>query len=162
MASFERSLVDCFTELSEAPPSDEQRQRIATFAHSIADRAIELLAGVAETLPLLASRHRLILVTKGNAREQQNKLDRSGIHMHFAAVEIPPEKHPNAYREIVARYGLVHETTWMIGNSPRSDINPALAWERFIAVLRAHLRWPPSRCGDRSSPNACCNRNWAQ
>jgi putative hydrolase of the HAD superfamily len=127
MASFERSLVDCFTELSEAPPSDEQRQRIATFAHSIADRAIELLPGVAETLPLLASRHRLILVTKGNAREQQNKLDRSGIHMHFAAVEIRPEKHPNAYREIVARYGLVHETTWMIGNSPRSDINPALA-----------------------------------
>jgi hypothetical protein len=51
MASFERSLVDCFTELSEAPPSDEQRQRIATFAHSIADRAIELLPGVAETLP---------------------------------------------------------------------------------------------------------------
>jgi putative hydrolase of the HAD superfamily len=127
MASFERSLVDCFTELSEAPPSDEQRQRIATFAQSIADHAIELLPGVAETLPLLATRHRLILVTKGNACEQQKKLDRSGIHMHFTAVEIPPEKHPDAYREIVTRYALAHETTWMIGNSPRSDINPALA-----------------------------------
>ena len=47
--------------------------------------------------------------------------------MHFTAVEIPPEKHPDAYREIVTRYALVQETTWMIGNSPRSDINPALA-----------------------------------
>jgi putative hydrolase of the HAD superfamily len=127
MASFERSMVDCFTELSGAPPSDEQRLRIANFANSIADHAIELLSGVAETLPALAQRHRLILVTKGNAREQQRKLDRSGVHMHFTAVEIPPEKHLEAYREIVSRHCLTPETTWMIGNSPRSDINPALA-----------------------------------
>ena len=102
-------------------------KRIADFAQSIADHAIELLPGVAETLPLLATRHRLILVTKGNAREQQKKLDRSGIHMHFTAVEIPPEKHLDAYHDIVSRYSLTRETTWMIGNSPRSDINPALA-----------------------------------
>jgi putative hydrolase of the HAD superfamily len=127
MASFERSLVDCFTELSEETPSIEQRQRIASFAQSIADHPIELLPGVPETLNLLAQRHRLILVTKGNAKEQQRKLDRSGIHMHFTAVEIPPEKHPDAYCEIVVRHSLAAETTWMIGNSPRSDINPALA-----------------------------------
>jgi putative hydrolase of the HAD superfamily len=127
MASFERSLVDCFTQLSEAPPTEEQRCRIAGFAQSIMEQAIELLPGVAETLPLLAHRHRLILVTKGNAREQQRKLDRSGIHMHFTAVEIPPEKHPHAYREILSRHALSPATTWMIGNSPRSDINPALA-----------------------------------
>jgi putative hydrolase of the HAD superfamily len=127
MASFERSLVDCFTEISEAEPSSEQRQRIASFAQSIADQPIELLPGVPETLRLLAQRHRLILVTKGNAQEQQRKLDRSGIHMHFMAVEIPPEKHPDAYREIVVRHALAPDATWMIGNSPRSDINPALA-----------------------------------
>jgi putative hydrolase of the HAD superfamily len=127
MASFERSLIDCFTQLAQAPPTDEQRRRIAGFAQSIVEQAIELLPGVAETLPLLAQRHRLILVTKGNACEQQQKLDRSGIHMHFTAVEIPPEKHSDAYREILYRHGLAPATTWMIGNSPRSDINPALA-----------------------------------
>ena len=126
VASFERSLVDCFTELSAAP-SPEQRQRISSFARGIVEHAIELLPGVAETLPDLGQRHRLILVTKGNAAEQQRKLDRSGIHMHFAAVEIPPEKHPDAYREIVGRHALSTGSTWMIGNSPRSDINPALA-----------------------------------
>ena len=47
--------------------------------------------------------------------------------MHFTAVEIPPEKHPDAYREIVERHALATGSTWMIGNSPRSDINPALA-----------------------------------
>jgi putative hydrolase of the HAD superfamily len=141
MASFERSLLDCFTELSETPLSDEQRQRIAAFARSIADHSIELLPGVAQTLPLLATRHRLILVTKGNAHEQQKKLDRSGIHMHFAAVEIPPEKNPDAYRSIVTRYALARETTWMIGNSPRSDINPALAAGLHAVYMHHHNTW---------------------
>lgn len=127
IASFEHSLVDCFTHLSHLPPSEEQRQCIAGFARSIKDQSIELLHGVAETLPVLARRHRLILVTKGNRQEQQRKIERSGIHAHFTAVEIPPEKHPDAYREIVTRYTLAEESTWMIGNSPRSDINASLA-----------------------------------
>ena len=127
IASFERALIQCFAELSEAPPSEAQRQRIAGFARSIADQAIDLFQGVAETLPALARRHRLILVTKGNRLEQQRKIERSGIHLHFDAIEIPPEKHPEAYRDIVSRRRLGPETTWMIGNSPRSDINPALA-----------------------------------
>ena len=126
-ASFERSLIECFTKLSHSVPTEDQRRRIAGFAQSIAEQPVELLPGVAETLPQLAERHRLILMTKGNAREQQNKLDRSGIHMHFTAVEIPPEKHADAYRDVVIRRALRPETTWMIGNSPRSDINPALA-----------------------------------
>ncbi|MGA9720365.1 MAG: HAD family hydrolase [Acidobacteriaceae bacterium] len=127
MASFERSLLDCFTKLSQAPPTVEQFRCIAGFARSIAEQAIELLPGVADTLPLLAKRHRLILVTKGNTDEQKKKLDRSGIHEHFTAVEIPPEMHPDAYREILSRHALTPADTWMIGNSPRSDINPALA-----------------------------------
>jgi len=127
MASFERSLISCFEQLSEAPASELQRVRIASFARSIAEQAIELLPGVEKTLPALAERHRLILVTKGNSEEQRLKIDQSGLHMHFSAIEIPPEKHPDAYRSIVARHRLAPETTWMIGNSPRSDINPALA-----------------------------------
>ena len=127
LASFRRSLLHCFEELSQAPASDEQRERIAGFAQCISEPSIELLPGVAETLSLLVRRHRLILVTKGNAAEQQAKLLASGMQEHFAAVEIPPEKHVAAYRAIVDRHDLAPETTWMIGNSPKSDINPALA-----------------------------------
>lgn len=127
MASFERSLMDCFAQLSSAPVTELERSRIASFARSIAEQAIELLPGVAETLPRLAERHRLILVTKGNTEEQRLKIGRSGLHMHFSAVEIPAEKHPDAYRSIIGRHDLTPATTWMIGNSPRSDINPALA-----------------------------------
>ena len=128
MASFERSLVDCFTSSShERHATSEAAQRIASFAQSIADQAIELLPGVAETFAALAARHRCILVTKGNAPSSRRSWTAPACSMHFAAVEIPPEKHPDAYREIVTATRSTPESTWMIGNSPRSDINPALA-----------------------------------
>lgn len=127
VSSFSRALVTCFEQLSTEPVTPAKHQRIVSFARSIAEQEIELLAGVAETLPLLASRHRLILMTKGNHEEQSDKLSRSGLGKYFHAVEIPKEKNTEAYRSVCARHELAPHTTWMIGNSPRSDINPALA-----------------------------------
>jgi len=127
LVSFRRALVTCFERLTTGPITPEKHERILSFAQSIADQEIELLAGVAETLPQLATRHRLILVTKGNQEEQLDKLARSGLAHHFAAVEVPPEKDPGAYHSLCEKHTLERATTWMIGNSPRSDINPALA-----------------------------------
>ena len=45
----------------------------------------------------------------------------------FAAVEIVPEKDVATYRSVVSKHSLGDNTTWMVGNSPKSDINPALA-----------------------------------
>ncbi|MDR3799251.1 MAG: HAD family hydrolase [Terracidiphilus sp.] len=127
LSSFTRSLVDCFERLSPAPVMEEKRERIRGFARAIAEQEIELLPGVAETLAQLASRHHLILMTKGNHAEQADKLARSGLSELFSSVEIVAEKDPPTYREVIARHELTPHTSWMIGNSPRSDINPALA-----------------------------------
>jgi putative hydrolase of the HAD superfamily len=126
LRSFRRSLVTCFEQLSDAPITDEKHRRIESFAQSIADHEIELLPGVASTLADLAARHRLILVTKGDPTEQTGKLHRSGLTPHFTAVEVLAEKHSNAYTSLAARYACESCHTWMIGNSPRSDVNPAL------------------------------------
>jgi putative hydrolase of the HAD superfamily len=106
---------------------EDKRERIREFARSIAEQEIELLPGVAETLKDLAGRHHLILMTKGNRAEQADKLARSGLAPYFAAVEIPAEKDPAAYRDVVLRQNIEARSAWMIGNSPKSDINPALA-----------------------------------
>lgn len=127
LTSFTRSLVACFERLSPAPMTDEKRLRVVGFAQTIADQEIELLPGVAEALGELAGRHKLILMTKGNQAEQADKLARSGLAAHFSAVEIVAEKDPATYRAVMARHELAPHSSWMIGNSPRSDINPALA-----------------------------------
>jgi putative hydrolase of the HAD superfamily len=127
VSSFQRSLIACFERLAHHDFTPEKRDQVASFAQSIIDQEIELLPGVAETLPVLAARHRLILVTKGNHAEQVDKFHRSGLEPYFTAVEVPAEKDPAAYHAICAKYELAPHTTWMIGNSPKSDINPALA-----------------------------------
>lgn len=125
--SFALSLVETFEKLSVEPITPELHERIHSFAHQIADHPIEVLAGVPETLLYLSERHHLIMMTKGNPAEQSGKVERSGLKEYFAAVEIVAEKDEPTYRSAVAKYALSTDTTWMVGNSPKSDINPALA-----------------------------------
>lgn len=139
--SFRRSLVDCFEQLSDAPITPERHARIVSFTEAIAAQEIELLPDVLETLQELRSRHRLIMVTKGNFEEQTAKVERSGLRDFFSAIEIPPEKNIAAYRELTARHGCDPATTWMIGNSPKSDINPALGAGLNAIFLPHDLTW---------------------
>ncbi|HET7751511.1 MAG TPA: HAD family hydrolase [Terriglobales bacterium] len=127
MHSFAHALVDTFERISLEPVTPELHQKIVGFAHSIADHPVEILPGVPETLQYLSQRHHLIMVTKGAMAEQSGKVERSGLKDYFAAVEIVAEKDSGTYRDVVFKYGLGHGTTWMVGNSPKSDINPALA-----------------------------------
>jgi putative hydrolase of the HAD superfamily len=87
---------------------------------------VVLLKGVAEALPWLSQRFRLILLTKGDREVQEGKLERSGLAHHFEGTHVVQEKDGEVLRRLMADYGLRAETTWMVGNSPRSDINPAL------------------------------------
>ena len=125
--SFSHSLVDTFERLSVEPITPALHETIQGFANVIAEHPMEILSGVPETLEYLSERHRLILMTKGAVPEQSRKVERSGLRKYFTAVEIVAEKHPDAYRSVSAKHDLPPEATWMIGNSPKSDINPALA-----------------------------------
>jgi putative hydrolase of the HAD superfamily len=103
------------------------------------DRRCELLPGVEPTIAELARRHRLALFTKGQRHEQLRKLERSGLGRHFSHVEVPPEKDVAAYRRLVEAAALDPARTFMIGNSPRSDINPALgAGLRAVLIPHPH------------------------
>lgn len=126
--SFAHSLVETFERLAQQPVTPEMHEFIWSFAHRVSNSPLELLEGVPETLGYLAGRrHQLILMTKGDFTEQSGKIERSGLKEYFAAVEIVAEKDVEIYRGVTAKYDLEQATTWMIGNSPRSDINPALA-----------------------------------
>lgn len=127
LPSFTRSLVTCYERLSPDPTSEEKRRRVIGFANTIAEQEIELLPQVEETLRDLANRHRLIMMTKGDRAEQADKVRRSGLAPYFSSIEIVSEKDPPTYRNVIERHELAPGSSWMIGNSPKSDINPALA-----------------------------------
>ncbi len=125
--SFAHALVQTFERLAVEPLTGALHQTINGFAHAIAEHPVEILHGVPETLEYLSERHHLILLTKGAIAEQSGKVERSGLKDYFSVVEIVAEKDVLTYGAVVSKYSLLRDSTWMVGNSPKSDINPALA-----------------------------------
>jgi putative hydrolase of the HAD superfamily len=138
-ANFGRNLQECFQRLSERPCGDGDLKMVLGFAGAILERPMEVIEGVEDTLAYLQGRRRLLLFTKGHPDEQTLKLDRSGLRKYFEHCEVVREKDAANYQRVVEAHGMNPPETWMVGNSPKSDINPALE-AGLNAVLVPHPR----------------------
>ena len=137
--NFARNLRQCYEHLAERAVRPEDLRTAMAFAERILECPMEVIAGVPETLEYLSSRHDLTLFTKGHPEEQKLKIDRSGLGRFFGHTAIVKEKDRAAYSRLVEGRGLDPARTWMVGNSPKSDINPAMeAGLNAVFVPHAH------------------------
>ena len=125
--NFTKSLVKTYHRLAEKDIREEDIQQVRRFGEQIRSHPIQFLSGVSDTLAYLSERHDLFLLTKGDLEEQQFKVEQAGIEQLFKQVLIVQEKNVHTYQGLVSQLQLNPKEVWMIGNSPRSDINPALA-----------------------------------
>ncbi len=137
--NFGRNLQECFRQLAERPVTENELEKVLLLALRILEKPVDLIEGVESTLAYLAERYHLTLFSKGCPDEQQRKLARSGLERYFDGCSIVKEKHVASYREVVKEHSIETEHAWMVGNSPKSDINPALE-AGLGAVLVPHVR----------------------
>jgi putative hydrolase of the HAD superfamily len=128
-------------EVARALGTVDLEPQIRQWEEFIFHHPIELIPGVRETLPLLHGANQLILLTKGRDEEQLGKLRRSGLDGYFHATEVVFEKNTETYRSLITSHQLQPSATWMIGNSPRSDINPAKAAGLHTVFIPYHTTW---------------------
>lgn len=145
--NFSRNLRQCLQALSERPVAPEDLTRVTEFALDILDHPIILIEGVADTLTALSERHELVLFTKGAPAEQQAKIERSGLDHLFDHAAIVREKDVAAYERLAAERGFAVELTWMVGNSPKSDINPSLRAGWNAAFVPHERTWSLEQTG---------------
>jgi putative hydrolase of the HAD superfamily len=124
--NFGLNLQQAYKHLAEREIRSCDLDHVMSLAERILEQPLEVIDGVPETLAELARRHDLTLFTKGHPEEQRMKVDRSGLGGYFAHTAIVKEKDAEAYQRLVEERGFEPRQTWMIGNSPKSDINPAL------------------------------------
>jgi putative hydrolase of the HAD superfamily len=124
--SFRRSLEDTYMKLAGNAAKRELVQEIERMAKELEATPPHIMDGVPETLAYLAKHHRLILLTKGEPAEQAAKVERSGLQTYFDAIEIVLEKEMTVYERMIEQFKIVKSYGWMVGNSPLSDINPAM------------------------------------
>ena len=138
-AAFARNLRETYERLADRELRPNDLDHVMHLGRRILDVELELLPGVVETLAYLKPRHRLLLFTKGELDEQRLKVQRSGLEDQFERVVVTREKDVAGYRDLTRAHGIDVGQAWMIGNSPRSDINPALeAGLRAVYIPHVH------------------------
>ena len=124
---FMLSSIETAIELTKGKISTGEVRELLSLGRETLNHPVELLDGAREVLEILAPRYRLVLITKGDLRDQERKLSKSGIAGLFAAIEIVSEKDSRTYERIFQRHGIDPATFLMVGNSVKSDILPVLA-----------------------------------
>ncbi len=151
-----RSFVVSMEETYRAVASPRARRsvldEIARLGQKLGAAPTQIFEGVPETLAYLSSRHQLILFTKGESAEQTEKMERSGLRRFFEGMEIANEKNVGAFQKIIESYRILKRHGWMVGNSPRSDINPALRAGLNAVFVPSTVPWDfeqePVRSGE--------------
>jgi putative hydrolase of the HAD superfamily len=139
--SFATSLRQAYIQIVQATEDDPRLTDVERLGLRILEQVMEPIADVPDTLVELRPHHDLILLTKGNPAEQQAKIERSNLADIFDASIVVTEKHADTYRELVDERQFDPAKTWMIGNSPKSDINPALQAHINAVFIPHPLTW---------------------
>jgi putative hydrolase of the HAD superfamily len=139
--SFTLSMIETAIDLTRGAVPAKTIMQILELGRAMLEHPVEPLPGVAETLAALKGGYKLLMVTKGDLMNQEQKLARSGLGDCFDAIEIVSEKDAQTYRRIVARQGLEPDATVMIGNSMKSDVLPALEAGLWGIHIPYHLTW---------------------
>jgi putative hydrolase of the HAD superfamily len=127
---FPRSMSDTYRTLCRSYDKTIDED-VESFVESIGKSAYadnpRVFEGVREVLAKLKARNLcLILATKGDHDVQEEKISTSGLRQYFHHLYVLKLKDEGELTRIVKETGLDIRESWSIGNSIRSDINPAL------------------------------------
>ena len=120
------SMIEAAVELTGERIAASDVHRIVLLGKSLLRHPVELLPGIREAVEAIATRHEVVLVTKGDL---------------FHRIEIVSEKDPSTYLRLLREFDLPPRRFAMIGNSLRSDIAPVLAIGGWGVHMPYHATW---------------------
>jgi putative hydrolase of the HAD superfamily len=143
---FPQSFVDTYRFLSDLTGRTTAPQEIDLLwklGMSVFDQEIEAYPHMEETLEsLVRSGNQLFLYTGGDTAIQQRKIDRMKLQRFFEdRIYVRMHKNTSALEGILQQTGLDRSMTWMIGNSVRTDVVPALQCGIHAVYLKQEGEW---------------------
>lgn len=116
-------------------------EKIIDYGKEQLNQPVELLDGVAEVLPALKEKYKLVVATKGDLLDQERKLRKSGIEHFFHHIEIMSDKQEADYLKLIKHLDIQPSEFLMIGNSLKSDVLPVLAVGGHAVHIPYHTTW---------------------
>lgn len=109
-------------------------------------------AGRLDTLDK-TGRYRLILMTKGDMLDQQNKIKRSGLDKYFYRVIVVTKKGIKEYLDICNVEQVAPSQIAVVGNSFKSDIQPIIEIGGYGIHIPFHTTWRHEVTEEFEHPN---------
>ncbi len=145
---FMLSAIETAIQLTDGKIGAGEIRKLIALGQDMLAHPVELLDSVSATLTALSGQHRLLLITKGDLRDQERKLAKSGLADAFRHVEIVSEKNEGTYAAILRRHAIAANRFLMVGNSLKSDIVPVLALGGAGAYVPYHITWEAERVAE--------------
>lgn len=141
--AFTISMVETALEVSNQMISAGDIRQIVDLGKSLLEIPIELLPQVKETLEILKEKgnYKLVVATKGDLLDQENKLERSGLAPYFDHIEVMSDKTEKEYLRLLNILQIKPSEFLMIGNSLKSDIQPVLALGGYGVHIPFEVMW---------------------
>ncbi|MDH3707984.1 MAG: HAD family hydrolase [Acidimicrobiia bacterium] len=139
--SFTISMIETAISITDGAVTAGEVHEIIELGKWLLDHPIELLADVADTVPALAERYHLLLITKGDLLHQETKVAASGLADHFDGVHIVSEKNTATYGAVIDQLGVDPAVFAMAGNSLPSDVLPVIEVGGHGVHIPHDLEW---------------------
>ena len=139
--TFTLSMVEAAIELSQRRISGSEVEEIIRIGNEIINEPLTVFEGVQDVLEALMNDFSLMVVTKGDLMEQENKIRRSGLGHYFKYTEIVSEKNVETYGGIFKKYQIDPKGFLMVGNSLKSDVLPVIEAGGQAIHIPYHTTW---------------------
>ncbi len=135
------SMIEAAIALTDGCIGAGDIHRIVTIGKDVLGHPVELLPGIREAVEDVASRYRVVLITKGDLFHQEHKVARCGLADIFHRIEIVSEKDPATYARVLRECEVDIGQFLMVGNSLRSDIAPVVELGGWGVYMPYHMTW---------------------
>lgn len=147
--AFTISIIETALRIAGNDISATQLSELLSHSKSLLHLPATPLPEVEKTLQTLRNRFdensgmspKMVVFTKGELQDQENKLKRSGLLKYFDDVEITSDKTQLEFRALCEHQHIHPSELLMIGNSLKSDIAPALAIGAWAIHIPFHVTW---------------------
>lgn len=135
------SMIETALNISNKKMDIEVIEKAIEYGKDMLSKPVELIDDIELVLQQLKLKYRLVVATKGDLLDQEQKLKRSGLENYFHHIEVMSDKKEDDYKKLIKHLDIQPQEFLMIGNSLKSDVLPVLALGGHAIHIPFHTTW---------------------
>lgn len=139
--AFVLDMLEAALKISKGKLSADETKKIINLGKKLIKSPIVLFEGAENTLKKLSKKYKIVITTKGDLLEQENKIYRSGLIKYLRHIEVMSEKNKTSYARLIKELNVKPKEFLMVGNSVKSDILPVLEIGANAVFIPSKFTW---------------------